>query len=135
MGKRAKIPIKTEAEIRKMRIAGEIASEVLQAVAGFIEPGRTTAEVDSYAAELIAERGGTPTFLGYRDFPANICISINEEVVHGIGGARRIQPGDLVSIDIGVTMNGWIGDNAVTVPVGSITQAVSYTHLTLPTKA
>ncbi len=122
MGKRLNIPIKSETEIRKMRIAGENASEVLQATAGFIEPGRTTAEVDAYAAELIAERGGIPTFLGYRNFPGNICISINEEVVHGIGGSRRIQPGDLISIDIGVTMDGWIGDNAVTVPVGPVTQ-------------
>ncbi len=120
MAKHVKIPIKTESEIRKMRIAGEVASEVLQAAAGFIKPGRTTAEIDAYAAQLIAEKGGTPTFLGYRDFPANICISINEEVVHGIGGARRIQPGDLVSIDIGVTMDGWVGDNAVTVPVGPV---------------
>jgi methionyl aminopeptidase len=121
MAKRVKIPIKNEAEIRKMRIAGEAASEVLQATAKYIEPGRTTAEVDAYAAELIKEREGTATFLGYRDFPGSICISINEEVVHGIGSARRIQPGDLVSIDIGVTKDGWIGDNAVTVPVGPVT--------------
>ena len=105
-----------------MRMAGEVASDVLQQTARFIQPGRTTAEIDGYAAELIAERGGIPTFLGYRDFPANMCISINEEVVHGIGGARRVQPGDLVSIDIGVTLNGWIGDNAVTVPVGTISE-------------
>ena len=122
MAKRLKIPIKSEAEIRKMRMAGEVASDVLQQTARFIQPGRTTAEIDGYAAELIAERGGIPTFLGYRDFPANMCISINEEVVHGIGGARRVQPGDLVSIDIGVTLNGWIGDNAVTVPVGTISE-------------
>lgn len=120
MAKRIKMPIKTESEIRKMRAAGEAASQVLQASAAFIQPGRTTGEVDSFAAELIAERGGIPTFLGYRGFPGNICISINEEVVHGIGGSRRIQSGDLVSIDIGVTVEGWIGDNAVTVPVGPI---------------
>ncbi|HCQ38731.1 MAG TPA: type I methionyl aminopeptidase, partial [Verrucomicrobiales bacterium] len=96
MAKRIKMPIKTEPEIRKMRAAGEVASQVLQASAAFIQPGRTTAEVDSFAAELIAELGGIPTFLGYRGFPGNICISINEEVVHGIGGSRRIQPGDLV---------------------------------------
>ena len=120
MAKRIKMPIKTESEIRKMRVAGEAASEVLQASAAFIKPGRTTAEVDAFAADLIAERGGIPTFFGYRGFPGNICISINEEVVHGIGGSRRIQPGDLVSIDIGVTLGGWIGDNAVTVPVGPV---------------
>ena len=121
MAKRIKMPIKSESEISKMRIAGEAASRVLQATAQFIQPGRTTVEVDSFAAELIADLGGIPTFLGYRGFPGNICISINEEVVHGIGGSRRIQPGDLVSVDIGVTIGGWIGDNAVTVPVGPIT--------------
>ena len=78
MAKRVKIPIKTEAEIRKMRIAGEAASEVLQATAKHIEPGRSTAEIDAFAAELIKERDATPTFLGYRSFPGNICISINE---------------------------------------------------------
>ena len=103
-----------------MRVAGEAASEVLQASAAFVQPGRTTAEVDAFAAELIAERGGIPTFFGYRGFPGNICISVNEEVVHGIGGSRKIQPGDLVSIDIGVTLGGWIGDNAVTVAVDPI---------------
>jgi methionyl aminopeptidase len=121
MAKRVRIPIKSVSEIAKMRIAGETASEVLQATASFIQPGRTTKEIDEYAAQLIRERGAVPTFLGYRKFPANICISINEEVVHGIGTQRRIQPGDLVSIDIGVTKNGWIGDNAMTVPVGPIT--------------
>lgn len=122
MAKRSKIPIKSAAEIAKMRVAGEAASSVLQATAKFIEPGRTTGEVDAYAGELIKEAGGTATFLGYRGFPGNICISINEEVVHGIGGARRIQPGDLVKIDVGVTKGGWIGDNAVTVPVGPISE-------------
>jgi methionyl aminopeptidase len=120
MAKRARIPIKTAAEIQKLRIAGEAASEVLQATAKHIQPGRTTAEIDGYAAELIREHDAVPTFLGYRGFPANICISINEEVVHGIGNQRRIQPGDLVSVDIGVTKDGWIGDNAMTVPVGQI---------------
>ena len=95
MAKRIKMPIKSESEIRKMRVAGEVASEVLQASAAFVEPGRTTAEVDAFAAELIAERGGIPTFFGYRGFPGNICISINEEVVHGIGGAEKFNPGTL----------------------------------------
>ena len=121
MAKRGKIPIKTPEEIRKMRVAGEAASAVLQATAKAIEPGKTTAEIDAFAAELIAEQGGTSAFLGYRGFPGNICISINDEVVHGIGGPRRIQPGDLVKIDVGLKKGGWIGDNAVTVPVGGIT--------------
>lgn len=122
MAKKSKIPIKSAADIARMRVAGEAASTVLQATAKFIEPGKTTKEIDDFAGELIAELGGKPTFLGYRGFPGNICISINEEVVHGIGGARRIQPGDLVSIDVGVTKGGWIGDNALTVPVGPITE-------------
>lgn len=121
MAKRGKIPIKTEAEIRKMRIAGEVASNVLQGTMKAVAPGVTTGEVDAHAAELIAEQGATSAFLGYRNFPGNICISVNEEVVHGIGGDRRIQPGDLVKIDVGIRIGGWIGDNAVTVPVGSIT--------------
>ncbi|MDA1005369.1 MAG: type I methionyl aminopeptidase [Verrucomicrobia bacterium] len=122
MGKKSRIPIKSVAEIARMRVAGEAASAVLQATAKYIEPGRTTGEVDAYAGELIKEAGGTATFLGYRGLPGNSCISINEEGVHGIGGARRIQPGDLVKIDVGVTKGGWIGDNAITVPVGPITE-------------
>ena len=121
MAKRSpRIPIKTADQIRKMRVAGELASEVLQLTAKAVEVGATTGEIDALAGELIAERDATPTFLGYRGFPGNICISVNEEVVHGIGGERKIQPGDLVSIDIGVTKDGWIGDNALTVPVGPI---------------
>lgn len=118
--RRNKIPIKSDEQIALMRAAGEAASSVLQATAKHIQPGRTTEEIDGFAAEKIREVGGIPTFLGYREFPANICISINEEVVHGIGGPRKIQPSDLVSIDIGVTKDGWVGDNAVTVPVGPI---------------
>jgi methionyl aminopeptidase len=122
MGKKKKIPIKTADEIRKMRVAGGVASAILQATAKAIEPGRTTLEIDRHAAALIEEHGATSAFLGYRGFPGTICISVNDEVVHGIGGARRIQPGDLVSIDVGIVKGGWIGDNAVTVPVGPITE-------------
>lgn len=118
--KRDSIPIKDEEGILGMRVAGKLASEVLQLTAKAIKVGVTTGEIDALVGELIAEREATPTFLGYRGFPGNLCISVNEEVVHGIGGERKIQPGDLVSIDIGVTKNGWIGDNALTVPVGSI---------------
>ena len=118
--KRDQIPIKDEEGIHGMRVAGRLASEVLQLTAKEIKVGVTTGEIDALVGELIAERDAVPTFYGYRGFPGNLCISINEEVVHGIGGDRRIQPGDLVSIDIGVTKDGWIGDNALTVPVGPI---------------
>jgi methionyl aminopeptidase len=114
------IPIKTEREIQRMREACGVASEVLDRLAGRICPGVTTGEIDEAAAQFIAESGARSAFLGYRQFPGNICISVNEEVVHGIGGHRRIQYGDIVKLDVGVILNGWVGDTATTVPVGMI---------------
>jgi methionyl aminopeptidase len=114
------IPIKTARDIEKMRLACQAASSVLEKVSAYIRPGLTTFEVDRYAAMLIAEAGCRSAFLNYRGFPGNICISVNEEVVHGIGGSRRIQYGDIVKLDIGVIKNGWVGDTAATVPVGLI---------------
>ncbi len=122
MGKKNRIPIKSESDIQKMRVAGEVASNVLQRVAAATKVGVTTKEIDDYAGELIKEYGARSAFLGYRGFPAFTCISVNEEVVHGIGGPRVINDGDIVSIDVGVQKNGWIGDNALTVPVGNISQ-------------
>ena len=116
----SQIPIKSPREIEKMRRAGQAASQILDKVGDFIRPGVLTRDVDRYAAELIAEAGCTSAFLGYRKFPGNICISVNEEVVHGIGGARTIQYGDVVKLDIGVFKDGWVGDTAKTVPVGII---------------
>ena len=118
------IPIKTEREIEKMRLACQAASEVLDRVSGLVRPGITTGEVDQAAADFIAELGCKSAFLGYRGFPGNICISLNEEVVHGIGGPRRIQYGDIVKLDIGVVKDGWVGDTATTVPVGIIDEKV-----------
>lgn len=97
-----------------------MASEILQILARETAPGRTTGEIDALAAGLMKERGCKSAFLGYRGFPGQICISVNEEVVHGIGGPRRIHPGDVVKIDVGIVFNGWIGDNATTVAVGEI---------------
>ena len=114
------IPIKTEREIGKMREACRSAGAVLDRVAALIRPGVTTREIDQAAAQYIAEEKCTSAFLGYRGFPGNICISLNEEVVHGIGGARRIQYGDIVKLDIGVIKEGWVGDTATTVPAGMI---------------
>jgi methionyl aminopeptidase len=118
------IPIKTEREIEKMRLACRSASEVLDRVTGLVRPGITTGEVDQAAADFMAELGCKSAFLGYRGFPGNICISLNEEVVHGIGGNRRIQYGDIVKLDIGVVKDGWVGDTATTVPVGIIDDKV-----------
>lgn len=116
------IPIKNESEISGMRIAGRAASRVLQRLAREVRPGVSTKELDIAAADFMSEEGCVSAFLGYRGFPAHACISLNEEVVHGIGGARRLQVGDIVKLDIGVIKGSWIGDNARTVPVGLITQ-------------
>ena len=103
-----------------MREAGRVASTILQTVAAEAAPGRTTGEIDQLAAELMEQHDCVSAFLGYRGFPAYTCISINEEVVHGIGGPRKIMPGDVVSIDVGIVKDGFIGDNATTVAMGDI---------------
>ncbi len=119
------IPIKSPREIEKMREACRAASEVLEQIAALLRPGISTGEVDRAAAEFIRAAGCTSAFLGYKKFPGNICISVNEEVVHGIGSVRRIQYGDIVKLDVGVFKNGWVGDTAKTVPVGAIGPEVS----------
>lgn len=114
------IPIKSPSEIDKMRDAGRTASNILERVSALVRPGITTREVDQAAADYMSDAGVTSAFLGYKKFPGHICISVNEEVVHGIGGTRRIQYGDIVKLDIGVFQKGWVGDTAKTVPVGVI---------------
>lgn len=114
------IPIKTAAEIQKMRAACTAAAEVLRGVAAIIEPGRTTKELDEVAGELIERFDGKSPFLGYKGYPGNICVSVNEEVVHGIPGKRRVQYGDIVSLDVGIILDGYVGDNATTVAVGVV---------------
>lgn len=118
------IPIKRGHEIEAMRAAGRIASEIVQELSAMLQPGVTTGEVDAAAAAMIARAGCTSAFLGYHKFPGNICISLNEEVVHGIGGPRKIQYGDIVKIDCGVIKDGWVGDTATTVPVGLVDENV-----------
>ena len=101
-----------------MRESGRIAARVREQVADRIRPGMTTGELDVYAGEAIREIGAESAFLGYRGYPGQICISVNDEVVHGIAGSRRIELGDIVSIDVGVRVCGFIGDTATTVMVG-----------------
>lgn len=120
VSRKTRIPIKTPREIDFMRNAGSIASTILQALAKEVAPGRTTGEIDQYAADLMRQHDCKSAFLGYRGFPGYTCISINEEVVHGIGGARKIMPGDIVKIDVGIIKSGFIGDNATTMPAGDI---------------
>jgi methionyl aminopeptidase len=112
------IIIKTQQDLEAMRPACQVAGEVLDSVAAFIRPGVTTRQIDEFAAEAIRQRGAKSAFLGYQKYPCNICISVNEEVVHGIAGDRRVEFGDIVSLDVGVRLNGFIGDTARTVPVG-----------------
>jgi methionyl aminopeptidase len=114
------IPIKTAAEVQHMRAACAAAAEILRSVAAMVEPGRMTKELDEVAGELIGRYGGKSPFLGYKGYPGNICVSVNEEVVHGIPGKRRVQYGDIVSLDIGIILDGYVGDNATTVAVGVV---------------
>src|SRR5690349_23091737 len=118
------IPIKSAREIEKMRVACRTASDVLERVSELIRPGISTREIDQAAADLMQEAKVKSAFLGYRlghrVFPGNICISLNDEVVHGIGSQRRIQYGDIVKLDIGVIQEGWVGDTAQTLAVGVV---------------
>jgi methionyl aminopeptidase len=112
---------KSPAEIDKMAAAGEIHAETMKLIAGQIREGVTTAELDAIAEEHIRSRGAVPSFKGYRGFTGSICASPNAMVVHGIPGPYRLGSGDVISIDIGVTKNGWVADGAVTFPVGPVT--------------
>ncbi len=114
------IPIKRGPEIQKMRKAGETAANILNRLADLIAPGVTTGEIDHAASQYMAEAGVKSAFHGYKKFPGYVCISLNEEVVHGIGGPRKIQYGDVVKLDVGVVQDGWIGDTAASIPVGII---------------
>ncbi len=112
------IVIKNEREIVAMRAAGRVAGTVRDEVAAFIKPGLTTQEIDLFAADRIKFYGGKSAFLGYKKYPCHLCISVNESVVHGLAGKRRVQLGDIISLDVGVVLNGYIGDTATTVAVG-----------------
>jgi len=112
------IILKTERDLEAMRPACAVASAVLDEVAAFIRPGITTRQIDEFAGEAIKRHGAKSAFLGYRKYPCQICISVNEEVVHGLAKDRRVEFGDIVSLDVGVRHNGFIGDTAKTVPVG-----------------
>lgn len=112
------IIIKNAKEIELMRAAGHAAGSVLEEVVAFIQPGMTTRQIDEFAAERMKLRGGRSAFLGYKKFPCHLCISVNEAVVHGMASERRVQFGDIISLDVGVVLNGYIGDTARTVKVG-----------------
>lgn len=109
-------------EIEKIRRAGRIVAEVLRDLKEMAQPGITTRELDRYAEAKIRAAGAVPTFKGYRGFPASICTSINDEVVHGIPSQRKLQSGDILGIDCGATLDGYVGDAAVTIPIGDVSE-------------
>jgi methionyl aminopeptidase len=111
---------KSPAEIESMARAGEVLVDALELLAGEIRPGVTTAKLDRVAERFIRSRGATPTFKGYRGFPGSICASPGAMIVHGIPGPYRLEAGDIISIDVGVTLDGWVADAARTFPVGDI---------------
>lgn len=107
-------------EISKLRVAGEASARILTEVAAIVRPGITTKEIDDYARELFAREKCGNAFFGYGGYPGQLCISVNEVVVHGIGDSRVVHDGDIVSLDAGAIVGGWYGDNALTVPVGNV---------------
>jgi methionyl aminopeptidase len=112
------IILKTERDLEAMRPACRVAAQVLEEVAAFIRPGLTLKALDEYAGSRIRAHGARSAFLGYRKYPCQVCISVNDQVVHGLAGPRELKFGDIVSLDVGVSYNGYIGDNATTVAVG-----------------
>jgi methionyl aminopeptidase len=114
------VEIKTPEQIALMRRAGIVVGETLQLVRASVRPGMTTGELDALAEDHIRSRGATPSFKGYHGFPGSLCVSVNDEVVHGIPGDRVIEDGDVVSVDCGAIVDGWHGDAAVTVAVGEV---------------
>jgi methionyl aminopeptidase len=120
------IVIKNNAELALMREAGRVNAQALAAVREVIRPNVTTAELDAVAVEVIRKHGGIPVFKGYGEppYPASICVSINEVLVHGIPGKRKLKEGDIVSVDCGTLLEGYVGDSAFTVGVGEISAEV-----------
>lgn len=115
------IILKSKEEVAKITKASRIVAESLEAVRAYLKPGMTTKELDRFVEKQIRERGGTPAFKGYRSYPATLCISVNEEVVHGIPSPDKvIKEGDIVGLDLGAIYDGFYGDSAVTVAVGEV---------------
>jgi len=113
---------KSQKEIEKMRASGRLVGQVLQALRQMVGPGVTTLEVDVAADKMIRDAGAYPTFKGYNGFPFSICASVNEQIVHGFPSSYELQEGDIFSIDIGATLDGFVGDTATTIPVGTASE-------------
>ncbi len=120
------ISIKSPREIELMRHAGEITAKTFDYLIPFVKPGVTTKELDKLAEDYIIKQGGTPSFKGYEGFPATMCTSINDEVVHGIPSNRKLKEGDIVKLDLGACYKGYQSDSAITLPVGKIDEKKQY---------
>jgi len=116
------ISIKSDEEFRAMREAGRIVAEVLAWAREGVKAGMTTLDIDTEAERIIRAGGATPEFKGYRGFPASICASVNDEVVHGIPGKRKLKSGDVIGVDVGARWGGFVGDAAITLPIGKVTK-------------
>jgi len=112
--------IKSPRELEAMRKAGQVVARMISAIKAAVEPGMTTKELDTVAAKELKRQGAKPAFLGYMGFPATICTSVNEQIVHGIPSGRVLKEGDLVKVDVGAVVDGLYGDSAVTLPVGQV---------------
>jgi len=116
------IVCKSPAELERMKAANQLVAEVLAALREAVRPGVTTGDLDALAESQIRAGGGEPAFKGYHGFPATICASVNEEVIHGIPSQRELVEGDVISIDLGAVLDGFYGDSAITVPVGRVSE-------------
>ena len=119
------IVCKSPAEIEKMRAANQVVARILEELAAMVAPGVSTADLDAAAEAKVRAAGAEPAFKGYRGYPATLCASVNEQVIHGIPSKTPMKSGDIVSLDMGVKLNGYYGDSAVTVPVGAVGEDVT----------
>ena len=116
------IILKTDKEIEQIKKSNQIVAYVLNKLRKLVKPGVSTLELDSFAEKMIRKRGAVPAFKGYKNYPATLCASVNEEVVHGIPARRFLKEGDIISLDLGAKIDGYYGDAAITVPVGKISE-------------
>ncbi len=116
--------ISSDQDVAALTQSGKILADTLRAVRELVVPGISTRELDHHATTLVRKAGGEPSFLGFQGYPASLCVSVNDEVVHGIPGRRTIKPGDVVSLDLGVAYEGWLTDAAITMTVGAVSADV-----------
>lgn len=119
------IPLKSEEDLKMLQRSGQILSRVMRSLEKIVKAGILTAEIDRFAEELIIREGAKPAFKGYQGFPATVCVSINEEIVHGIPGKRVIKEGDIISLDLGVNYSGYFSDAAITLAIGKVSPEIN----------